>query len=68
MTKRIILGAVLGAVAGIVLHFLYSPVLGGTCRILCRPERAIIGGAVLGAVVNLVAGRRHTPTREPGGS
>ena len=51
MVRKIVLGVLIGAIVGVGLNRLLSPVLGGACRILCVPYRAVLAGAVLGGLV-----------------
>ena len=49
--------AAVGALIMLALHFALNPALGGTCEILCRPERATIAGLVLGGLVGFLHAR-----------
>jgi hypothetical protein len=54
---RTALFAAMGALIFLALHFTLSPALGGTCHILCRPERAVLAGLVLGGLAGFFGAR-----------
>jgi len=51
---QIALGAAVGALLGLALHFLLTPGIGGQCTILCRPERATLASLLLGGLVAFI--------------
>ncbi len=61
---RTVLFAAFGALIMLALHFTLNPALGGTCLILCRPERAVLAGAVLGGLVGFIHGRALRKERQ----
>ena len=58
-----ILGAVFGAMIGLLVHVLWSPALGEQCTIICHPYRSTIAGALfaIGAVI-----AHHAATKDAG--